>query len=199
MPVPHQSRSIGDRAAEDADRVIVLPGNVPMFFRGISPGIFLMGSRGPYADEEPAHRVVIPREFYLSTFAVTQEQYRAVATQCPALRKTPEPSHYKGLRRPVENVSWFDASAFCEWLAKWEGLPDDITDVRLPTEAEWEYACRGQKDVSLGRDTEFYNGDGEAALAEVGWYSANSGGETHPVDEPAGERPDAFLRRSHRA
>ena len=64
-------------------------------------------------------------------------------------------------RRPVEEVSWLDATAFCDWLTRWKGLPEEITAARLPTEAEWEYACRA------GADTEYYRGDGEAALAEV--------------------------------
>jgi formylglycine-generating enzyme required for sulfatase activity len=62
-------------------------------------------------------------------------------------------------------------------LTQWRGLPAGVSEVRLPSEAEWEYACRA------GSETDFYNGDGEAALAEVGWFKGNSYGETHPVDE----------------
>ena len=155
-----------------------------MFFRRIPCGSFRMGSRGWYAAEEPIHEVAITREFYLGTFVVTQEQYMAVARRCPALKKTPDPSYFKGLRLPVETVSWQDADAFCEWLLARKKLPKNISEVRLPTEAEWEYACRA------GKDTEYYNGDGQAALAEVGWFDGNSGSTTHAVDEPIGGRPE---------
>jgi formylglycine-generating enzyme required for sulfatase activity len=78
-----------------------------------------------------------------------------------------DPSHFKGHnsdQHPVEWVSWDDLNAWCEALSLWPDLPADIREVQLPTEAEWEYACRG------GTETEYHNGDGEAALAEVGWY-----------------------------
>jgi formylglycine-generating enzyme required for sulfatase activity len=68
------------------------------------------------------------------------------------------------------NVSWEDARRYCEWLSEKSGLP-----VRLPSEAEWECACRG------GTETEYGSGDEDADLARVGWYDANSGFETHPV------------------
>lgn len=163
---------VWETAAQHADLTLALPGGVHMFFRRIPAGAFRMGSRGVYSDAEPIHRAVIQREFYLGTFVVTQEQYRAVARQCMALKQSPDPSDFKGDRHPVEQVSWHDATAFCQWLTDWEGLPEDVIAVRLPTEAEWEYACRA------GSDTGYYNGDGAAALAEVGWYDGNSG-RTH--------------------
>jgi len=175
--MPPLANDTWTRAARDADITLELPGCVPMFFRRIPAGSFLMGSRGHYPDEEPQHRVVISRDFFLGTFPVTQEQYRAVASSCPELRANPDPSHFKGKRRPVEQVSWDDACAFCARLRAWEGLPDGVAEVRLPTEAEWEYACRA------GTDTEYYSGDGEAALGDVAWYGGNSGGQTHQVDE----------------
>lgn len=195
MPRPRTSHPyhspVWDQAAKDADLTLTLPGDVPMFFRRIPAGDFLMGSRGKYRDEEPIHRVVMPEDFYLATFVVTQAQYRAVAERCPGLRESPDPSHFKGDLRPVEQVSWRDATAFCEWLSAWEGLREaicvrpgvreEIAGVRLPTEAQWEYACRGRS------ETEYYNGEGAAALVRVGWYQENSGDTTHPVDE----RPEA--------
>lgn len=183
MPSPKRKLPVWDQAAREADLVLELPGRIPMFFRRIPAGSFRMGSRGFYPDEEPIHRVVIAREFYLGTFVVTQEQYRAVAERCPALREAPSPSEFKGARRPVENVSWYDATAFCQWLARWKGLPKEIGGVRLPTEAEWEYACRA------GSETEYYHGEGEAALAEVAWCDQNSGNQTYPVDERPEEHP----------
>jgi len=80
-------------------------------------------------DEQPQHKVRITRPFYLGTFTVTQAQYAAVMGA--------NPSRYKGANRPVEMVSWNDAVAFCTKLSAKTGR-----EVRLPTEAEWEYACR---------------------------------------------------------
>jgi formylglycine-generating enzyme required for sulfatase activity len=170
------SSAVWKLAAREADITVVLPGLVRMFFRRIPPGSFQMGARGEYADEEPLHRVFITREFFLGTFVVTQEQYRAVARKCDALNGRAEPSHFKGPRHPVGGVDWNEATAFCEWLTRSGLLPAGFLAC-LPTEAQWEYACRA------GSETEYYNGDGEAALAEVGWYDENSVNETHPVDE----------------
>ena len=80
-------------------------------------------------DEQPQHKVRITRPFYLGIFTITQAQYEAVMGA--------NPSRYKGANRPVEMVSWSDAVAFCKKLSAKTGR-----EVRLPTEAEWEYACR---------------------------------------------------------
>ena len=177
------------QAARQSDHTVMLPGKVPMFFRripliGDSPGSFLMGSRGKRADEEPRHRVIIAREFFLGTFVVTQEQWRGGARKCAALKERAEPSDesQKGTRRPVDSVDWHEAMTFCEWLTQSGLLPAGFTAC-LPSEAQWEYACRA------GSETEYYNGDGEAALAEVAWYAENSGSQTHPVDEKAEAHP----------
>ena len=173
--------NVWEEAARSADFTLALPGGVPMFFRRIPAGSFRMGARGIDAKEEPVHRVRITRDFYLGAFPVTQEQYRAVARRCPALKGNADPSAFKGARRPMEYVSWDYATAFCAWLSAWEELPAEIAKVCLPSETQWEYACRA------GTDTDYYSGDGEPALAEVAWYSGNSDHETHPVDE----RPEA--------
>jgi formylglycine-generating enzyme required for sulfatase activity len=76
------------------------------------------------------------------------------------------PSSHKGDDLPVEQVSWQDCQKFC-----------GKTGLRLPTEAEWEYACRA------GSDGEYCFGDGESSLGEYAWYSANSGNQTHPVGQ----------------
>lgn len=184
------------QAAEDSELTIFLPLEenlvVPMFFRRIPAGEFRMGSRGKGEDEEPAHRVVIPEDFYMATFPVTQVQYRAMAqafaTELAAVEgnKGTDPSNDKGDLRPVEQVSWDDAVALGKALSKADcfrkslgtaGLSADAWEAGLPNEAMWEYACRA------GTDTEYGSGDGEAALAEVGWYKENAGTETHPVGE----------------
>ena len=170
---------------------IHLPGDVEMIFRLIvRPGetaSFQMGSRGFYRDEEPRHTVKLTVPYYLGIFPVTQAQYRAMAGECLDNlakiedNKGPDPSEFKGEQRPVENVNWPEAGAVCQWLSgsgllQDFGLPDGWL-AGLPSEAQWEYACRA------GTATEYWNGDGEAALAEVGWFSGNAHGETHPVDE----------------
>jgi formylglycine-generating enzyme required for sulfatase activity len=166
-----------------ADLALNLPGGVPLLLRRIPGGSFLMGARGVQADEEPRPEVAI-REFCLGTFVVTQQQWWAVAERCDALRERADPSEFKGLRRPVETVSWDDATAWLKELMRLPGFPAKL-EARLPTEAEWEYACRA------GSETDYYNGDGEAALAEVGWYDGNAEGRTHDVDEPVGGRVEA--------
>ena len=190
-----------------ADVVVALPGTgadgkaMEMFFRKIpatGPEGFQMGSRGGRPDEEPIHRVAIETDFYLGTFVVTQEQWVAVWPEIEGLygKKGPweqppgaSPSYRKGSGLlPVKHLSWYDAMAFCDWLTRHHpivgGKCPPVGDWRfcLPTESEWEYACRGGPE-GVGRDTEYWNGDGEAALREVGWFGDNSGGQTHPVTE----------------
>jgi formylglycine-generating enzyme required for sulfatase activity len=179
-----------EKAASEKDSEIQLPGGIPMFFRRIpatSKEGFRMGSRGNDADEEPIHRVRVPHDFFLGKFVVTQEQYAAVASKVPALKKRADPSHFKGRRNPVERVDWREANRFCDWLTRnvpATHFPDGFNRFCLPTEAEWEYACRG------GTETEYYSGDGESALAEVGWYGENSGATTHPEDQPVNGTPE---------
>ena len=136
-------------------------------FKLIPAGEFLMGSPGDDAykssNEIPQHRVRITKPFYLGIHEVTQGQYEKVMGG--------NPSGFKGATLPVEQVSWEDATAFC---AKLSGMDEDY-DYRLPTEAEWEYACRA------GTTTRFSCGDElDPACA---WFHANSRRKTHPVGE----------------
>ena len=131
----------------------------------IPAGEFLMGSpdsdKDAQADEKPQHRVRITRPFYLGATEVTQGQYRAVTGQSP--------SNFKGSDDlPVEKVSWNDAIAFCDKLSELEKGPLGGARYRLPTEAEWEYACRA------GSTTRFSFGDDAASLGEFAWYNGNS-------------------------
>lgn len=118
----------------------------------IPGGTFLMGSpeNEPerYDSESPQHRVNI-QPFYMGKFTVTQAQWKRVAV-LPKIKQDldPQPSRFQGKNKPVERVSWLDAQEFCAIISKYTGKK-----YRLPSEAEWEYACRA------GTTTPFYFGD----------------------------------------
>ena len=118
----------------------------------IPGGTFLMGSpkNEPERDdsESPQHQVTI-QPFYMGKFTVTQAQWERVAV-LPKINSdlNPKPSHFSGKNRPVEKVSWLDAQEFCARISRATGKK-----YRLPSEAEWEYACRA------GTTTPFYFGD----------------------------------------
>jgi len=118
--------------------------------------------------ERPVHQVTIGHDFWMGQFPVTQRQWQAVMGNNPASAKS------AGLDAPVEQVSWNDVQAF---LAKLNARQSRWT-VRLPTEAEWEYAARGGT-----------TGDTYGPLDESAWYGANGGNTTHPVGK---KRPNAF-------
>ena len=131
----------------------------------VPAGEFLMGSSQGDEDEQPVHRVRISKAFYMGKYEVTQSQYEAVMGA--------NPSSYKGADRashPVEKVSWKNAVEFCLRLSQKEKKT-----YRLPTEAEWEYACRA------GTQTKYGFGAREADLADYAWYGNNSESKTHPV------------------
>jgi formylglycine-generating enzyme required for sulfatase activity len=115
-------------------------------------GKFLMGSPNTEAkrsdNESPQHLVTV-KSFFLGRYPVTQEQWRIVAEAYDKvnLELNPSPSRFEGNKHPVEQVSWYDAQEYCDRLAKKTNRP-----YRLPTEAEWEYACRA------GTETPFYFG-----------------------------------------
>jgi formylglycine-generating enzyme required for sulfatase activity len=149
---------------------IVLPNGAAMTFRLILAGEFRMGQRGEYEDEEPQHRVVIPDDFWMGETPVTQAQFAAW-----------KPEHENSFKNrpdnPAEDVTWHEAREYCRWLTAEcaTNFPAGEWTADLPDEARWEYACRA------GTETDYYSGDGEAALAEVAWYDGNSGNETNPV------------------
>jgi formylglycine-generating enzyme required for sulfatase activity len=128
---------------------------------------FLMGSpdteaeRGDY--ESPQHLVTV-KSFFLGRYPVTQEQWQIVAETYEHVNikdLNPQPSTFKGAKRPVENVNWYEAKEYCDRLAKRFSRP-----YRLPTEAEWEYACRA------GTTTPFYFGS--TLSTELANYDDNS-------------------------
>ena len=125
-------------------------------------------------NEKPAHSVTLTKPCYMGKFPVTQQAYeRVIGFLPPTLGLFC--GHYDW---PVGAVSWDEAQAFCKKLTE-----QTKQTVRLPTEAEWEFACRA------GTTTTYYSGDTEADLARVAWYSANSKGTLHPVGQKV---PNAF-------
>jgi formylglycine-generating enzyme required for sulfatase activity len=142
----------------------------------IPAGKFLMGSPEDEKDrlenEGPRHEVTISKAFHIGAYDVTQEQYERIMGT--------NPSQFKGAQNPVENVSWDDAAEFCKKLSQATGKT-----VRLPTEAQWEYACRA------GSKTRFSYGDDPdyANLGDYAWYNANSESKTHPVGQ---KKPNAW-------
>jgi formylglycine-generating enzyme required for sulfatase activity len=122
----------------------------------IPGGSFLMGT-----DEAEVQR--LNQKYFLGKYPVTQEQYQAVMGNNPS-------KFQDNPKNPVEQVSWQDAQAFCQKLRKLTGQ-----DFRLPTEAEWEYACRA------GTQTRYYFGDDESQLGDYAWYDENSDSKTHSV------------------
>jgi formylglycine-generating enzyme required for sulfatase activity len=156
--------------------------NLAFRLRWIEPGSFLMGSpddeRGRNEDEGPQHQVTISRGFWLGETPCTQEQWEAVMGG--------NPSQHKRLKNPVDSVTWHECFEFCARLnERWPEL-----ELRLPTEAEWEYACRAGTKTAFSDGSDCTNPTGDdPALDRLGWYYRNSGTKTHPVGE---KQPNAW-------
>ena len=152
----------------------------------VNAGSFTMGSAESEegrTDYELQHEVTISKSFYLGAYEVTQDQYEKVMGE--------NPSQYNGPKNPVEKVSWEDSVSFCKKLSE---LPDEKAAgrvYRLPTEAEWEYACRagGGGAYSFGDDVE--------SLEEYAWFLANSERKTHIVGEKKPNRWGLYDMHGH--
>jgi formylglycine-generating enzyme required for sulfatase activity len=145
--------------------VVDLGAGITMKMALIRPGGFDMGSPRNETDREQSetrHRVQIRKPYFMEIVPVTQVQWKAV-TQT-------NPSSFVGDDLPVDSVSWTDAVTFCKNLSAREGMV-----LRLPTEAEWEYACRA------GTSTPYSFGEDSTELRNHAWFSENSGGSTHSV------------------
>ncbi len=165
---------------------------VTMAFRYIPacPEGFLMGARDGKISEWLVHRVRLSEGFWLGETLVTQAQF-GVWTSSEAYTdwlaenreklfspyRDPHQNRFAqdaSVQLPAGSISWYEARAFCECLDK-QQVTTDAGTAGLPSEAQWEYACRA------GTDTEYWSGDGEAALAEVAWYDGNSERKSQPV------------------
>jgi serine/threonine protein kinase/formylglycine-generating enzyme required for sulfatase activity len=152
----------------------------------IDAGSFEMGSNEGDPNEKPPHLVHILRPFYLGEYEVQQEEYEKVIGV--------NPSKYMHTQNPVESLLWHDAVLFCNALSEKEKIKPfyeiqakqvNVSDwngpgYRLPTEAEWEYACRS------GGLTQYAFGDDVSQLSSYAWYNVNSGRPTRP--HPVGEK-----------
>ena len=143
--------------------------SIGMEFVKIPAGTFWMGSgdddEDAFDDEKPRHEVELSHSFYLGKYPVTQEQWNSVMGG--------NPSYLKGTKHPVERVSWDDVQAFIAKLNAKEGHGW----YRLPTEAEWEYACQA------GSSDRYCFGNDKKQLRAYAWYKDNSRNETHPVGQ----------------
>ncbi|AKB19105.1 MULTISPECIES: formylglycine-generating enzyme family protein [unclassified Methanosarcina] len=138
-----------------------------MEFVLIPPGEFYMGSLSEEQDisnsEYPVYKVTIENPFYMGKSQVTQKQWKHIMWDSP--------SHFRGEDRPVEMVSWYEVQEFVEKL----NTAESTDKYRLPSEAEWEYACRA------GTQTRYSFGDDESKLNECAWYAENSDSKTHLI------------------
>ena len=170
-------------ATQEIDQVAKLPtheesfgevaNSIGMHFKLIPAGEFMMGSSDDdpeqSSDERPLHRVEIRMAFHMGMHEITQEQYERVMGE--------NPSRFKASTCPVNQVSWLDATKFCRKLSE----TDLEHEYRLPTEAEWEYACRAGSNTPYSCGEELDSGSA--------WFQENSGGDPHPVGE---KQPNAW-------
>jgi formylglycine-generating enzyme required for sulfatase activity len=145
-------------------------GEVKQRLRYLPPGSFDMGSpekeAGRWSDEGPRHRVILTRGFWLAETPCTQALYEAVVGE--------NPSRFKSPQRPVESVSWHESQNFLTKLG--EKVPGLFAE--LPTEAEWEYACRaGTAAATWKGDLKIFGERNAPLLDKIAWYGGNSGEE----------------------
>jgi formylglycine-generating enzyme required for sulfatase activity len=152
--------------------VTVTPGQAPF------PASFQMGDTKEPAAEKPVHPVTVRHSFAVARYEVTQELYEAIVGK--------NPSRWKGPRNSVEMVNWHEADVFCRKLtSELRPLKLLVVDevIRLPSEAEWEYACRA------GTTTAYSFGDSSEMLKDFAWFKGNSKGEDRPVGK---KKPNAW-------
>ncbi len=194
-----EARAHQEAWAEHLGVDVELKNSVGMQLRLIPPGEFMMGSpeseEGRGDDEGPQHRVRITRPFYLGVYLVTRSQWASVMGSNPrdislTIHRRDRVFDRSTANYPMETVNWLEAQEFVENLnAKLVGMD---WNYRLPTEAEWEYACRA------GTATRYFFGDDERELGKYGWYLGNLPVAHHdhhdgsPARPIGGKRPNAW-------
>jgi len=172
-PAPVE-KTIEPKAGESF-RDTLKDGSLGPEFVHIPGGTFQMGSNDGNNDEKPVHTVTV-KSFAMGKYEVTFEEYDKF---CDATgRNKLDDNGWGRGKRPVINVSWNDAKAYVKWLSEQTGK-----DYRLPSEAQWEYACRA------GSAGKYSFGDDMNQLGDYGWYGKNSDSKTHPVGE---KQPNKF-------
>jgi formylglycine-generating enzyme required for sulfatase activity len=170
-----ETASAGKAAAQPKEITFDLGSGIKLEMVLIPAGEFRMGSpnsdKDAGDDERPQHRVRITKPFYLGKYVVTQDQWEAVMHN--------NPSGFKAPKNPVDSVSWDDCQRFCETLNKKIGTAQG--KFQLPTEAQWEYACRAGS-------TTIYCCD-DASLDKYAWHLANSHDRPNPVGQ---KKPNAW-------
>ncbi|MBO4714971.1 MAG: formylglycine-generating enzyme family protein [Verrucomicrobia bacterium] len=178
----------GDSLIPGENGTIPLSGTVSLDINwiSVSRATFLMGSPkgelGRFIDEAQ-HQVTLTCGYWMGKYEVTQAQYEAIMGK--------NPSYFKGADLPVEQVTWYDAMTFCAKLTEQERaagrLPEGY-EYTLPTESQWEYACRAGTVQALNNGKNLSNEEQCPEMDEVGWYVGNSDGMTHPVGQ---KKPNA--------
>jgi serine/threonine protein kinase len=195
---PGDGKQPGSSHGQSSDRPIV----PEIELVRVEAGEFLMGASDSddmaLKDEKPQHKIEISQPFFLGKFHVTQAQFQQVMGENPSAFSSNGryAQKVKGVETslyPVESVPWDQAIKFCNRLSDMHGLKpyykingDKVlvqggVGFRLPTEAEWEYACRGGATVKASTIWSF--GNDSSQLGHYAWFADNAGSKTHPVGE----------------
>ena len=181
--IDKNGKRTGEKAHTARQKIVALANGVTLEMVYLPGGTFQMGSPDGVGsgDEHPQHAVTLA-PFYMAKTPITQAQWEAVMGN--------NPSNWQDDNRPVEMVSWNDCQKFVKKLNAnppqsplIQGGSQGGWVFRLPTEAEWEYACRA------GSQTAYCFGDNADGLGEYAWFDGNAGGQTHPVEKKS---PNAF-------
>lgn len=167
----------GSAIPASAQQLKAITNSIGMKLVLILPGSFRMGSPDEEKERlnnETQHLVTISRWFYIGAYEVTQGEYERVMGN--------NPSGCKGAENPAEMVSWADAISFCKKLSELSEEKAAGREYRLPTEAEWEYACRATSGAT------YCFGDSVESLGEYAWSHENSERKIHPVGEKKANR-----------
>lgn len=182
----NKKRKVSTTSHPKAGQVWISPTGMQMVF--IPAGTFFMGKSED--SNSQVHEVTISKPFYPGKYPVTHKEWKSIMGSNPSRFKSTvvseelaeklnvtlmgkDPLDSKGYNRPVDQISWNDCQEFIRRLNAREGM----NTYRLPTEAEWEFACRA------GSNTRYHFGDGDQILWHYAWFGDNSGNKTHPVGQ----------------